>query len=164
MKTTFIRRAVAVLTLAVLSATPTTWAQTEKKQMCVVIHETDRTTAFALETRPVVSFTETDVKLECNDIIVLYSLDRYLKMTIGEGTPATGIKTTDDEPSTMFTVTGSTITAKGCTSLALYTVDGKQLASTKADADGTATLSISQLTAGIYIININDKSFKIIKR
>ena len=130
----------------------------DEKQMCVIIHETQRTTAFALEDRPVVSFTETDVKLECKDVTVLYSLDNYLKMTIEETSVPTEVKALADES---FRISGSNIIATGCTSLSLYTVDGKCLATGRAAADGIITLPVGQFQAGTYIVVFGNQSFKI---
>lgn len=159
-----IQRAAATLLVMLLTTTTiTAWAQSDEKKMCVVIHETERTTAFALEDRPVVSFTETDVKLACNDITVLYALDHYLKMTIEEKDIATSVNSTFNGESSMFNITGSTIMATGCKNLAVYAVDGKALASTKADAYGIATLDISQLRVGAYIVVFGNQSFKIYK-
>lgn len=135
----------------------TAWAQSAEKKQCVVIHETGQTTAFALETHPVVSFTDTDVKLKSNDITVLYSLDRYLKMTIEETTPSTDIKTVADQS---FEIIGSSIIATGCQSLSLYAVDGRCLAYGQPAADGVITLNISQLRAGTYIAVSGNQSFK----
>lgn len=132
-----------------------------EKKMCVVIHEAQRTTAFDLEARPIVSFTDTDVKLVCGDMTVLYPLDNYLKMTIEEVDVATDMKTLSTEA---FKITGSVITAQGCESMSLYGLDGQCLAQGKANAEGVATLSISQLPAGTYIVVIGNQSFKINKR
>ncbi len=129
-----------------------------EKKMCVVIHEAQRTTAFDLEARPIVSFTDTDVKLVCGDMTVLYPLDNYLKMTIEEVDVATDMKSLSTEA---FKITGSVITAQGHENLSLYGIDGKCLLQGKANAEGVATLSISQLPAGTYIVVIGKQSFKI---
>ena len=154
-----LRVAMALLLAALMNSAG--WAETEGRQLCVVIHEAACTTAFALEARPVVSFTETDVKLECNDVTVLYALDNYLKMTIEETTLPTSVKTVADDS---FRITGSNVIATGCASLSIYAVDGKCLATERADADGVVTLNISQLRAGTYIAVTEDKTFKFIKR
>ena len=158
--TTFIYRAAILLLTAVLTVA-TAWAQTGEAKMCVVIHETERTTAFDLESRPVVSFTETDVKLECNDITVLYSLDNYLKLTIEESGIANGMKKLADET---FRINGSSITATGCNNLSIYAVDGRCLVTGRASADGVVNLNIGQLRAGTYIAVFGNKSFKIYKQ
>ncbi len=150
--------------LTMLLTTATAWAQPEERQLCVVIHEAASTTAFALETRPVVSFADSDVKLECNDVTILYPLDNYLKMTIEESTLPTDVKTVADDQSSWFNVTSSNITATGCASLSIYAVDGKCLATERADADGVVTLNISQLRAGTYIAVAETKTFKFNKR
>lgn len=132
-----------------------------EKKMCVVIHEGQHTTAFDLEQRPVVSFTDTDVKLLCGEMTVLYPLDNHPKLTIEEVDVATDVKTLSIES---FKMTGSVITAQGCESLSLYGIDGKCLVQGKANAEGVVTLSIAQLPAGTYIVVIGNQSFKINKR
>ena len=154
------RGVTTLLMLLLMLTTTSAYAQGENKQMCVVIHETERTTAFALEARPVVSFTDNDVKLECNDVTVLYSLDSYLKMTIEEAGTTVDVKTLADET---FRITASNIIATGCKNLSLFALDGKCLATGRADADRGATIDISQLRAGTYIVVFGNQSFKIHK-
>jgi len=132
-----------------------------EKKMCVIIHEAQRTTAFDLEARPIVSFTDSDVKLVCADMTVLYPLDNYLKMTIEEVDEATDIKALSTDA---FKITDSVITARGNENLLLYSIDGKCLLQGKANAEGLATFSISQLPAGTYIVVIGKQSFKINKK
>jgi hypothetical protein len=158
-------RAALLLLLMLLTTAQTAWAQSDEKQMCVIVHETEQTTAFALEARPVVSFTETDVKLECNDITVLYPLDHYLKLTIGESeTTTTGIEPTVNGQSARFNITESTITVTGCSSLSVYTVDGKIIAAESAATDDVITLNISQLRTGTYVAVFGNQSFKFNKK
>ena len=132
-----------------------------EKKACVVIHETQGQTAFALEQRPVVSFTETDVKMVCGDTEVLCPLTNSLKMTIEEIEEETSI---DEVSNSSFTITGTDIIVRGCERVSLYTIDGKVLAAGKADSDGIITISISQFSIGTYIIKTDIKTFKIIKR
>ncbi len=133
-----------------------------EKKMCVVIHEVNNaTTAFDLAEKPVVSFDDTDVKLECGTVTVLYSLEKYLKMTIEEVSVETGMESLFDES---FKITDSEITAQGCNGLSLYSVDGKCLATGRADANGVVTLSTSTLRSGIYVVVFGNKSFKIYKK
>jgi hypothetical protein len=171
MKKKTIPKAWAMLTGALLvsasAAAVNSWGASRasedagEKKMCVVIHEAQRSTSFDLEDRPIVSFTDTDVKLECAGMTVLYPLDNYLKMTIEEVDVATDMKTISTEA---FKITGSVITAQGCESLSLYGIDGQCLLKGKANAEGVATLSISQLPAGTYIVVLGNQSFKINKR
>ena len=154
----------AMMLLVMMLTTATAWSQSDEKQMCVIVHETEQTTAFALEARPVVSFTATDVKLVCNDITVLYPLDRYLKMTIGESDTTTGIEPTVNGQSSMFNITESTITVTGCSSLTIYTVDGKIIATESAATDDVITLNISQLRTGTYVAVFGNQSFKFNKK
>ncbi len=150
-----IRYMITALALAAFSAGA--WAE---KGLCVVIHEAQGTTAFDLSTRPVVSFTDDDVKIESGDVTVLYPLDKYLKLTIEEHDVAVGMKAVATEG---FRITDTEIVATGGGSLALYAVDGKRIATAKA-ADGTAHLSIAALPAGVYIVVTNNQTFKISKK
>ena len=159
MKTTpikFITRAAVVLLLTLFSASSALAAG--ENTMCVVIHETEGTTAFALDARPIISFQDADVQLQCGELTVLYPLDKYLKLTIEESS-LTGMK----EPRRLesFRVSGSSITASGVGQLALYTSDGKCVATAKADADGVATLSTANLRTGVYVVGYGNKSFKV---
>lgn len=132
-----------------------------EKVLCVVIYDTEGRTAFSLQQRPVVSFTETDVKLSCNQTEVLYSLDNYLKLTIEETDTETTIEKVGHDN---FIINSKEISAHGVESMALYTIDGKLITSGKADNEGKITIPVSQLKSGIYIVNTSNKSFKFIKK
>lgn len=132
-----------------------------EKKLCVVIHDAQGQTAFDLTQKPVVSFTETDVKMVCGETELLYPLASHLKMTIEEVDLPTAV---DDAMSDSFTITASELVARGCESLSLYTLDGKTLATAKADAEGVAVISISQLGRGVYIVQTDRKVFKITKK
>ena len=152
-----------LLTVLALTAQPL-WAASTKTT-CVVIHETEGTTAFALEDRPVVSFAGTDVQLQCGETTVHYPLAHYLKMTIEEAETTTVLPSVSGHAASTFIVGSDAITVAGPAgtdaTLALYAADGKCLASAKPHADGTATLSTRRLTKGVYIVSFGDKSFKI---
>jgi hypothetical protein len=150
-------RAALVLLIALFTVTAS-WAS-EEKTMCVVIHEVHGTTAFALEARPIVSFLDNDVQLQCGELTVLYPLDQYLKLTIEESAVPTDIQGRPGNES--FTISGSAVTARGVSRLVLYSVDGKRIATAKPGDDGAVTLSTAQLRAGVYVLSCGTKSFKI---
>lgn len=133
-----------------------------EKKTCVVVHELKGRTTFDLEQRPVVSFTETDVKMVCGDMEVLYPLSESLKITIEEVYTETPVEEVRNIES--FTITQTEISARGCEILSLYTPDGKTLASGIANPEGIAILSIERLPKGVYIIITGNKAFKIYKR
>lgn len=132
-----------------------------EKKVCVVIHESQGQTAFDLQQKPVVSFQANDVRLVCGEVDVLYPLDDYLKMTIDEVDLGTSI---DPSHQGSFSITGDMISARGCDVLTLYTTDGKNLLTTKANADGEATLSLEKLHKGVYLVKTNINTFKISKK
>lgn len=152
-----IPRAALALLLAAFSALLSHAA--DNKTLCVVVHEELSSTAFALETRPIVSFLDADVKLECGDVAVLYPLDNYLKITIEEASLPVGIHDTPHD--TSFSVSDHAVTAYGVSRLAIYTVDGKCVAKAEADADGVVSLSTDRLRKGVYVVSCDNKSFKI---
>lgn len=131
------------------------------KRLCVVVHETQGQTAFDMQQRPVVSFTDTDVRLVCAGVEVLYPLTNYLKLTIEEADPETSV---DKVPDASFTITNYEVTARGCENLTLYTIDGKTLGNAKADEHGVASIPIGQLHKGVYVVKTNNNTFKISKR
>lgn len=132
-----------------------------EKKLCVVVHEAQGQTAFDMEQRPAVSFVGTDVKMVCGDMEVLYPLTGSLKITIEEAELETAVS---EVMSSSFTISQSAIAMRGCESLSLYTLDGKMLATGKADSQGVATIAIDHLSNGIYIVKTGNKAFKIIKK
>lgn len=132
-----------------------------ERKLCVVIYETKGQTAFDLAQKPVVSFTDNDVKLVCGELEVLYPLDDYLKMTIEEAELAT---TVDKPFDSAFTISNEKISASGCESMVLFTPDGKTLASAKASSDGVVSIAIGQLRKGVYVVKTDKNVFKITKK
>lgn len=134
-----------------------------EKKLCVVIYEKQgQTAAFDLEQRPSVSFCGNDVRLVCCNTDVLYPLENYLKMTIQEADTETLAEKTMADAS--FSVSENEITAHGCDSMSLYTVDGKLITTAQADENGTATLATSQLGKGVYLVKTGNNAFKITKK
>lgn len=132
-----------------------------EKRHCVVIHERQGQTAFDLEKQPVVSFTGNNIKLVCGDIEVLYPMDNYLKMTIEEAELPDAVEKIE---SSTFSITEHAIIARGCDSMALFTIDGKSIAYAEADENGMVYIFTEQLGIGVYIVKIENNSFKIYKR
>lgn len=132
-----------------------------ERQMCVVISDAQGRTTFRMAERPVVSFTDADVKMVCGNTEVLFPLTEDLRLTIEETDVETLIEQATDGT---FTLTPYAITAQGCDGLSLYSTDGKLLATTTASADGTASLSLRQWPRGTYIVKTGNKAFKIAKK
>lgn len=118
---------------------------------------------YSLSTRPVVTFEGTDLVLTGTGVKVLYPVADVKEITFG--THPTGVSNVKSSDITFF-VSGSEITAKGLQKsdkLELYTVDGKVLTTKAVSAEGEATVDISSLNGGIYVVKAGEKSYKILK-
>lgn len=125
------------------------------------------TDKFYLAEQPELSFNNDECVIKCNGVDVSYDMADIVKsyFSIGDGAIeenlADGIKV-DLTDSNTAVVSGL---AQG-THVALYGLNGTMILAAQADADGTARISLSELTPGmVYVVSINSKrNFKLYKK
>lgn len=94
-----------------------------------------------------------------------YSRDSYLKFEIIDDATAISAVTAG-KGNVSFSLSGSTLSAEGLTSgetLSVYTVDGKRVASARANANGQATVSVNQ-KGQLLVVKAASRSFKFINK
>ncbi len=134
-----------------------------EKVVSVIVHEKDGTTAFALEKKPKISFTQDGIKLTTIDTEIVYSIQEYLKITMEESDssqdgviPITGEK--------QFFITRESISSIGLKAnsiIYLYTIDGKRIRMVRTDENGKFDISLRGLPKGVYVLSSESKSIKI---
>lgn len=118
---------------------------------------------YYLSARPTVTFSGSNLVLKTSDVEVNYPIADIVEITFDLSTEIQKIKS-DSQIS--FTINGNEIVANGLNKgekMQLYTVDGKQVASTTTNADGAASVDISSLGRGAYVVKAGKKSYKILK-
>ena len=143
------------------------WANSEYSTLVVETKSGD-TFEISLREKPQVKMGEKEISFVCGDDITGYIYDEVTKIFFKPYDP-TGITTVEDERVIRIVyVNQSEVVVSGVEStdmVNLYGLDGRRIAANPAVNDGVLTLSLEQLTAGTYILNIGNKqSFKLLKR
>ncbi len=136
-------------------------------QNTLTVHQKDgQQFSFGFESKPVVTFTDTELIVKSKGIELRYELARFSKFTFDE-------KEIDDavipivENKTSITLDEYTVSISGAKAdiiVRLMASDGRTIEQHKTDADGSVTFSISELPEGLYIIASESLTCKIIKK
>ena len=121
--------------------------------------------AFALAEKPKITFTETDLVITTNIIEVNYLLDNLACLTY-ETSSESGITDLIIDK-TVFKLKGDTLLfpcLKANNIISLYSVNGFLVFKRLVRSDGEYAFPLSKLNTGIYIVNVNGTSYKIMKR
>ena len=121
-----------------------------------------KATFFALSEKPVVTFNSTSLVLTTTSQVVEYPLVSYRSFEFVN--ESAGVESTNVETA-KFSF-GNTLKGEGLppgSKLAVFSIDGKLLASTVVANNGTAEIEISSF-AGVLIVKSSSKTFKFIKK
>ena len=141
-------------------------AMAENVQCLVLTESSGAVSKFALTDAPVVTYSGSDMVVTCGDQTLTVGLEG-LTLTYDE-MEVTGIDVVKDstaDPDRLQFSFGEAC-FEGLQSGALvsvYSIDGKMITRVKADGDGRASISLSSLPLGVYILRTPSKSFKIKK-
>lgn len=121
--------------------------------------------AYALAEKPKVTFTETDLVITSDGIEVHYALENMLRFTF-DNSPAAGI--TDlmngkmsisiNEESLLFP------SLKTNNTVSIYSASGMLVFRHNVQQDGVYSFPLSNLNNGVYLVNVNGLTYKIVKR
>ena len=131
----------------------------------VVWAEDGTKVAYALAEKPKVTFTETDLVITSNGIEVNYVLENMARFTY-EKSSSTRI-TNLENGETSFKLDGELLlfpSLKANSTIAIYSTNGTLVFKQTVRQNGDYSFSISHLNTGVYIVNVNGLTYKIIKR
>lgn len=137
----------------------------ELKDNLVVWAKDGTKVAYALVDKPKVTFTVTDLVITSKGIEVNYALENMARFTY-EKTSVTGItdlKTNE----TLFKLDGETLlfpSLKANSTVSIYSAKGTLVFSQTVHQDGEYSFPISNLKTGVYIVNVNGLTYKIMKK
>lgn len=119
---------------------------------------------FSCDYNPNVTFTDDQV-IVTTDLadVYYYSLPNMWMFTYDKGTAITDIAA--DRNAMQFD--GNVIifpALKAGTDIAVYAANGSLVMNKKAATAGDYTFSLSELNQGVYMINVNGKTYKIVKK
>lgn len=131
----------------------------------VVTYKDNHTFSYVLADRPTVTFDATQMFIKSDIIDDSHALADVKTFTFSDVSAISEISA--DERRIVFT-DASTVTLQGFTAgtkISVSDIAGRFVLTTVVANDGTATLNISQLIAGVYVVATTDgKSYKISKR
>lgn len=116
---------------------------------------------------PVATFEGDNLKitLSATDESVLHPIDDLESLTFSK-TEVEGSVDAILPGSMAFGISAETLDASGlpcCTVVAVYDLEGRLVASSTTGADGSASVAIAHLPAGVYAVKAGNHSFKFIR-
>lgn len=121
--------------------------------------------AYALAEKPKITFTETDLIITAKGVEVSYALGNMARFTYesNDGTSIVNLQS-DESP---FKLSGESLlfpALKVNTTVSIYTPNGTLVFKKTVRQDGEYAFPLSNLNAGVYIVNVNGLTYKIVKR
>ena len=157
-------RALAVVALIAAVSLP---SLAEEKTMLVVILQGGQQQSYVLADRPKVTFDATNLYITNAAVEDSYEMSKVVKFVFEKG-DATGIAPVVAGENRITFVDGENVVLEGltpATGVSLFDISGHLLGKTSADATGSASVSLSGQSAGVYIVGVaGGKSYKILKR
>lgn len=137
----------------------------EPKTQLVVWAKDGTQVAYALAEKPKVTFTETDLVITANGVEVNYKLENMARFTYEDNT-STAITNLQTDEST-FKLDGESLlfpALKANSTVSVYSLNGTLVFRKTVRQNGEYAFPLSNLNAGIYMINVNGLTYKILKR
>lgn len=136
-------------------------------QNTLTIHQKDgQQFSFGFDDKPVITYTETDLVLKTINTEVQFPLASLAKFTFTDVEDAV-ISIKDDGNSAQLQLDNYVVSitgAKAGINVTVISSDGKTVGTYKTEADGCVTFSIADLPQGLYIINSENLTCKILKK
>lgn len=120
---------------------------------------------YALNKRPVLKFSETEMIISGEGIDVIYALDDFARYTYNDQEPTTIKDIRTDEAKAKFD--GESLifpSLKANSTISVYTLNGVQIFKKTIRKDGEYAFPLSALRTGVYLVNVNGIAYKIMKR
>ena len=153
---------IAVLLLFALPAN----AQNENgvwRQTIIVATLDGTTMEYLIDKETKVKLEKPNLVIETENVVLNYELENMKQVRYGKKFVTTGIQNVqNDQP---FKLEDETLFFKDLpenSQVGIYTTDGKAVVSRQCSGD--ASLSLNSLPSGMYIVKINNESYKILKK
>ncbi|MBQ4391703.1 MAG: T9SS type A sorting domain-containing protein [Prevotella sp.] len=121
--------------------------------------------AYALAEKPKVTFTETDLVIKTDGVEVNYSLENMARFTYEVNDETTIINLQTEE--SQFRLTRELLlfpSLKANSTVSVYSLNGIQIFRKTIHQKGEYAFPLSNLNAGVYMVNVNGLTYKIVKR
>lgn len=121
--------------------------------------------AYALAEKPKVTFTETDLVITAKGVEVNYSLENMARFTYESNDESAIINLQTDESPFKFTGESLLFPAlKANSTVSVYSLNGTLVFKKTIRQNGEYAFPLSNLNAGVYMVNVNGLTYKIMKR
>lgn len=153
-----------LLTTLLLFAAVALWAQD-----AVAVYQTNgQVVGYQFTEKPKVTYAGGCLVMSTKDQTVQYSLRSLRKMAFVDAESLTAISAPEHAAGghLLFSFRQGSITvtnAEAGATIQVYNAEGKCLAEQQADAQGRCVLSTESLSRGVYVIQIGQTSYKIVK-
>ena len=153
------------LLLVLLSCFSLSAMADEPKTQLVVWAKDGTQVAYALAEKPKVTFTETDLVITANGVEVNYTLENMARFTYEDNT-ATAITNLQTDESTFKLDDESLLfpALKANSTVSVYSLNGTLIFKKTVRQNGEYAFPLSNLNAGVYMVNVNGLTYKIVKR
>lgn len=121
--------------------------------------------AYALAEKPKVTFTETDLVITANGVEVNYTLENMARFTYEDNASTVITNLQTDESS--FKINGEYLlfpALKANSTVSVYSLNGTLVFKKTVRQNGEYAFPLSNLNAGVYMVNVNGLTYKIVKR
>ena len=136
-------------------------------QNTLTIHQKDgQQFSFGFEDKPVITYTDTDLVLKTANTDVQFPLAALAKLTFIDVEDAV-IPIKQDGNAAQLELDNYTVSINGAKAGITVTVigsDSKTVGTYKTDSNGSITFSIADLPQGLYIINSENLTCKVLKK
>lgn len=134
-------------------------------QTLVLTQRNGTVNRFALSDEPVITYSGSDVVVKCGDSELVTDMADVLSCTFDSET--TAIDKLPAQPGgaeAKMNFAGMSVEGlRAGDRVAVYTIDGKAVSSSRANADGSAALQLDGPRGSVYIVRTPNKTFKIKK-
>lgn len=142
------------------------FAKAEEPAPHLVVWAKDGTkVAYALAEKPKVTFTETDLVITANGVEVNYNLEKMARFTYEDNTSVAITNLQTDE--SLFKLDGESLlfpALKANSTVSVYSLNGTIVFKKTVRKNGEYAFPLSNLNAGVYMVNVNGLTYKIVKK
>lgn len=137
----------------------------EEKTMLVVWSKDSAKVAYALDEKPKISFTDTTLIISVKDAEVSYPLEDMLRFTYEDNTSMAITNLQTDK--SIFKLDGEFLlfpALKANSTVSVYSLSGTLVFKKTVRQNGEYAFALSSLNSGVYMVNVNGLTYKIVKR
>lgn len=120
---------------------------------------------YALDKRPILTFAENEMTIRGEGFDVTYSLESFVRYTYDDQEPTAIKDIRTDKMIAKFE--GESLifpSLKANSTVSVYTLNGTQIFKKTIHEDGEYAFPISTLRTGVYLVNVNGQTYKIMKK